>query len=275
MENKKLISNVSIGADPEMFLWSEQQQKYVPVVGLVGGTKGKPLPISTKEGYFLQEDNVMVEYCIPPAKTRGQFLESIEFVKNYIDETVLARYGLKSRCVASAFFEKSQLMSDQAQEFGCEPDYNAYTYEENSVSKGNPLLRTAGGHIHVGFDNPNPDTSNKIVRAMDLYLGLPSILLDPDTERRKMYGKAGAFRLKKYGVEYRVLSTFWTDNVQLMSWAFDSTQKAIDFVNMGGIITNEDEIVEAINTCNKEKVINILDAYNIDVEEFDTMIIKD
>ena len=34
---------------------------------------------------------------------------------------------------------------------------------------------------------------------MDLFLGVPSILIDPDTERRKMYGKAGDYRLKEYG----------------------------------------------------------------------------
>ncbi len=32
-----------------------------------------------------------------------------------------------------------------------------------------------------------------------MILGLQSVLLDPDTRRRRMYGKAGAFRFKKYG----------------------------------------------------------------------------
>mgnify|MGYP003511945562 CR=1 FL=1 len=55
-----LIKGLTIGADPEMFLYSETEEKFVPVCGLVGGTKKEPIPV-TKEGHSLQEDNVMVE----------------------------------------------------------------------------------------------------------------------------------------------------------------------------------------------------------------------
>ena len=34
---------------------------------------------------------------------------------------------------------------------------------------------------------------------IDAYVGLPSILYDTDAERRKLYGKAGCFRLQPYG----------------------------------------------------------------------------
>lgn len=270
-KEKETIKNILIGADPEMFLWSEKEQRFVPVCGLVGGTKDKPLAITSK-GHAVQEDNVMVEYCIPACASRNDFVDAIQFVKKHIDETILAPKGLVSKCVASAFFRAEDLQSEQAQHFGCDPDYNAYTFEPNIVGRGNPLLRTAGGHIHIGYDNNNPEKSFEIVKAMDLFLGLPSIILDTDTERRKMYGKAGAYRIKRYGVEYRVLSTFWTENSQLIEWAFNSTQEAIDFVNAGGIITNEGEIQNAINTCNKEQVLDILDSYNIDVEELDELV---
>lgn len=32
-----------------------------------------------------------------------------------------------------------------------------------------------------------------------MYLGIPSVVMDPDTKRRTLYGKAGDFRLKAYG----------------------------------------------------------------------------
>lgn len=121
------------------------------------------------------------------------------------------------------------------------------------------------GHIHVGYDNPNGDVSIDLVRAMDLFLGVPSIILDTDDQRRIMYGKAGAYRLKKYGVEYRVLSAFFQENDILIRWVFEQTLKAIEFVNNGGIITNEDEIIACINNSNRELAYEILDDYNIEI----------
>jgi hypothetical protein len=58
--------------------------------------------------------------------------------------------------------------------------------------------------------------------------------------------------------------------VRLMKWAFDTTMQAVEFVNAGGIITNEDEIIECINTCNQEKALEILDDYNIKVFEYES-----
>src|SRR3546814_9474953 len=38
-----------------------------------------------------------------------------------------------------------------------------------------------------------------------------------------MYGAAGAFRTKPYGVEYRVLSNAWLKDSKLMSWVYKNT----------------------------------------------------
>mgnify|MGYP006274491033 CR=1 FL=1 len=258
------IKNVLIGCDPEGFLFDPIKEKYVPVCGLVGGTKDEPIPI-TDEGHGIQEDNVMVEYTIPPSKTIEEFKDNINFVKDYIAETVLKPLNLVPHYVASARFDIEDLMSQQAQHFGCSPDYNAYTMEANSVQRTDMTLRTSGGHIHVGYDEPSVEANIDLIRAMDLFLGVPSILLDTDTERRKMYGKAGCYRFKKYGLEYRVLSTFWTANDELIEWAFNATKQAIDFVNKNGIITNPEQIIDCINNSNKDLALEILDDYNINV----------
>jgi hypothetical protein len=55
-----------------------------------------------------------------------------------------------------------------------------------------------------------------IVRELDYYLGLPSLKWDTDGRRRKLYGKAGAFRPKPYGLEYRVLSNKWLSDEKLI-----------------------------------------------------------
>lgn len=263
---EKLVDEVLIGSDPELFLWSESLNKFIPVCGLVGGTKESPLPITDK-GHALQEDNVAVEFCIPPCNNAKDFIDNINFVKNYLNDTILKPLDLITKCVASARFTAEQLDSIQAQTFGCDPDYNAWTMEQNTVDKSDPALRTAAAHIHVGYKHPNVDTSLLIIQAMDLFLGIQSVLLDPDTERRKMYGKAGSYRFKIYGVEGRILSNFWLENDKLIKWAFDNTMKAIDFVNTGGIITNPEDIIKCINTCNKDMAYEILDDYHIEIEE--------
>ena len=258
------VNKVLIGCDPEGFLFDPIREKYVPVCGLIGGTKDEPIPI-TDNGHSLQEDNVMVEYTIPPSSTLNEFKDNINFVKDYIAETVLKPLNLVPHYIASARFEIDDLLAPQAQHFGCSPDYNAYTFEANRVERDDFTLRTSGGHIHIGYDNPSAETNIELIKAMDLFLGVPSILLDTDTERRKMYGKAGCYRFKKYGLEYRVLSTFWTANDELIEWAFNAAKQAIEFVNSNGIITNESDIIQCINSSNKDLALEIIEDYNINV----------
>lgn len=278
---KKLVENLTVGTDPEMFLYSNKLKKYFPACGLIGGNKENPLPISS-EGHAIQEDNVMAEFCIPPCKNAEDFKRHIAFVKDYINDTILKGLKVKvtneigeleeqdielvCKCDASAEFDPQDLQSEQAQMFGCDPDYNAYTGEPNVVERQNPFLRSCGGHIHIGYDNPDFETNIKIIKALDLFLGLGSVMLDPDNKRRELYGKAGAYRLKKYGAEYRVTSNFFLNNEDLMDFVFWAVERAIEFVNDGGIITNEADIIEAINTSNKDLALEILEDYNVDLE---------
>ena len=264
--SKNKVTNVKIGSDPEIFLFSESKNKFVPVCGLVGGTKDEPIPV-TDDGFSLQEDNVMLEYTIAPSKTREEWVNNINFAKEYIKETVLKPLGLVPKYQAAAFFEFEDLDNEAAQTFGCSPDYNAWTLEQNEVKSDNPLKRTAGKHVHIGYDNPDLDVNIDLIKAMDLFLGVPSVLLDPDTERRKVYGKAGAYRFKKYGVEYRVLSAYFQKNDELIGWVYDNTMAAIEFVNMGGIITNDQEIQDCINNCDKALALEIIEDYKINMIE--------
>lgn len=269
----KTINNATIGTDPELFLFSPLYNKYVPVCGLVGGTKEEPIPINEEnKAYSLQEDNVALEFTIPPAKSKSEFINSINFVKNYITETVLKPMELVPHYVASARFNDTDLDNPAAQHMGCSKSYDAWSFEEHRVDRSDYTLRTTGMHIHVGYDNPNDKASIDIIRAMDLFLGVPSVLIDPDTERRKMYGKAGDFRMKKYGVEYRVLSSYFIQNDELIGWVYDQTQAAINFVNQGGIITNPSDIIDAINMCNHNLANEIIEDYNLNITNIKQLI---
>lgn len=239
---------VKVGADPELFLYDRKVKTFFSAVGLIGGTKDQPVPIDD-EGHSLQEDNVAVEFCIPPASSEKAFVDSIHYVLDHLKEKVEPRFELS--IVPSAAFKSSQLQTKQAHLVSCRPDYNAWTLAINEFkrSKKNTNLRTAGGHIHVGYANPDEDNQVNMIRAMDLFIGVPSVILDSDTKRRELYGKAGAFRPKPYGVEFRTPSNFWIKTRELTSWAYQNTHKAVKFLNEGNTIEGDlgQRIQETIN----------------------------
>jgi hypothetical protein len=75
--------------------------------------------------------------------------------------------------------------------------------------------------LHVGYPNNNIDTSLMMLRYVDAIVGIPSIIYDTDAERRKLYGKAGCFRLQPWGFEYRVLSSYWIDNASRLRFIWN------------------------------------------------------
>jgi len=72
---------------------------------------------------------------------------------------------------------------------------------------------------------------DKIVQMLDLICGNTCVLIDRDKGnkvRRKLYGRAGEYRLPAHGIEYRTLSNFWLTAYPLMSLAFGMARLAIE-----------------------------------------------
>lgn len=266
VEDAAAIVNPLLGSDPEVFIISEELERVYPVLDLLGGTKDNPRPLRM-EGYFVQEDNVLAEFNIPPAKSRSGFVANIDTGKKLLKEALPK--GFIPFVKASHRFVKGQLDDPRAQVFGCTPDYNAWLgieVENKSPNPENdPLLRSAGGHILLGYDKPNKEVNVAFVRLCDALLGVPSVILDQDVDRRKLYGKAGAFRHKPFGVEYRTLSSFWLGSDDLTAWVWDQAMKAVDLVNAGNyaIIANEPFIIDTINTANVKNARQFVKEFNI------------
>ena len=205
------MSLVRIGSDPETFL-KDSTGRFISAVGLVGGSKDHPKPIG--EGCFVQEDNVTVEFNTPPTANEDDFVKYINYNLNYIIN-LAKEYDLTVIYEPSAEFDAEQLDSQGAQTFGCEPDFNAWNngLPNPRPRNKNKALRSAGGHIHI--EAPELDKI-ALVQAMDLFVGAQMLKFDTDTRRRGLYGKAGAFRPKSYGVEYRTASNAWlaTDDLK-------------------------------------------------------------
>lgn len=260
------ILNITVGSDPELFIINKKTNKVVSSIGLIPGEKGNPYRTKDMpEGFGLEIDNILAEFNIPACVTKQEFVDSMNYMKNYIRKYIQQKNpDLDILCKASMIVDSDQLQSDEAKLFGCSVDYNAYTEEPNPKPNGESTnLRSAGCHIHIGYDNNNIDTSLKLIKYLDMYLGIPSVLKDPDTKRRNLYGKAGCFRLTSYGCEYRVLSSYFIKDDETISWVWDRVFKAINAYNEEKELISSDLVQETINKSNIELAKELIKNYNI------------
>lgn len=267
------IVNVSVGCDPELFLKDTKTNKFIPSFYVMKGDKHSPVPI-TEEGHNIQCDNVMVEYGVPPTKMSegaDKFVEHNLLVQDYLRDKVAKPNGLELVIFPSAVFEDDTISSDKAKEFGCDPDYNVWKGgKPNTVGSPKDGLRTCGGHLHLGYDNYNTITSNYIVKALDLFLSVPLVIMEPNNRRKEMYGKAGAYRQQPWGVEYRSTSNYIFSSPELMKWAFNQVKKAIEFVNNDELRFNLDysyAIAKAIDNKDIDACKSLISKYNLEVLE--------
>lgn len=241
-----------VGADPEVFLVNSEGA-YVSSIDRIGGSKEAPRPIDD-EGCAVQEDNVAVEYNIPACSTVEQFIHYNRKVLAYLAGHV-EKQGLSLKIVPSARFSKQELSDPRALQFGCEPDFNAWKGGEMNPRPRakDRSLRSAGGHIHLG--NIGDLDHLLLVKAMDLFVGVGMMQFDKDSDRRQLYGKAGAFRKKSYGVEYRTASNAWLTSDETIQYVWKQQERAVEFVRSGraaALLTDDSDVAEMIQTCINE-----------------------
>lgn len=253
------MKTIRCGADPEVFLCNTKG-KLISSIGYINAGKENPLQIpDMPPGFTLQEDNVSLEYGIPPAASADEFVHNIQAVmeasKKYIGKLSFSK-------LSCHIFTKDQMRHPNAYIFGCEPDFNAWTGEQNPKPVlPHDFMRSAGGHIHVEVPCDGKDDQQRVVQYMDLYLSVPAVIMDQGEERKKLYGAAGAYRPKSYGVEYRSLSNFWIFDEKLIRWAFRNTERAVN----SNVPLCGDLITKAINENNKELAWSLVNEYQLEV----------
>lgn len=230
--------SITIGADPEFFV--RDQQGPVPAVGLVPGTKVQPFPVPNGA---IQVDGTALEFNIHPASSENEFVNNVVSVLGTMSERV------KQKFLFTPIVRFDKIVFDKlpgtAKLLGCDPDFCAYTLEANPLPVPPEGVRTASGHLHVGFtSNANPwsdehfEKCASLVRQLDAAVGYPAQVFSPlNSERQKYYGNFGAFRPKTYGVEYRVLDNTWLRHEELMKWVYRQTRWATSLWEDGVDIT--------------------------------------
>lgn len=261
------IVNPTIGADVEMF-FQHKDGEIVSAEGFVKGEKHKPFVFDPANKFFSTSlDNVLAEFTIPPSTSIEEWLHNLKKSADYINS--IAPPECRAVALPAANLHPRFLQTENAQLFGCDSDFNVWERCINPRPNAEDVtLRSAGGHIHVGWENPSDgfDECEAVVKAMDLFLGVPSVLQEPNNKRKELYGKAGAFRKKDYGVEYRTISNYYMNSDHLMQWAYNNTIDAIDFVNNNDVDFLDDykeAIVMAINENNAVIAQNLINQFNI------------
>lgn len=252
------LANITIGADPELFLG--KRNEIISAHHLPFGTKAKPR--STENG-SVQVDGLALEVNVRPSKTVFEFITNCGSVLNDLErlvkETDREMYLV---CQPTARFTPQYLDSlpDEAKELGCNPDWDAYDLRENERPDAAGSFRTSGGHIHLGWGTGfNPESlahigvCAEVAKQLDYTIGMHSLEFDDDKTRRELYGKAGSFRPKSYGMEYRTLSPMWLLQTRHTSMVYNGSIKALRMLNEGKVLDEQFEGLarSVINSSNK------------------------
>lgn len=262
----------SFGCDPEFFL-VDKDGKPVSAHGLIPGTKAEPYKCPS--GAY-QVDGIAAEFNTDPVESNdfNSFNANIVRVIKELDTAVKkARPDAKFKIAPVMEFDQAfaDSLPDDAKELGCDPDYDAYTLWPNPRPDGDRLFRTASGHVHVGWGSDIPTDNDEhiqicadFVKMLDATVGILMTYIDREPRRRELYGKAGAFRPKPYGVEYRTPSSVWLRNKVYRQAVWTKMNFAINRLRAGFNVNqlvglSPEEVQSIINTGNVADAKAILD----------------
>jgi hypothetical protein len=240
--------SLSVGCDPE-FMLVDNDGALKSAIGVVQGTKDQKVDLGNGHRAFY--DNVLAEVNIVPGADANALVSSVQDCLKRLAGII---YPYKLKLQASGTYPEKECRHNDAKVFGCEPEFDAYTMNIVQAPECTTTFRSAGGHIHLGFnqdvwplltpakelpdgmwDRVDRDWGRVwVVRMMDLFMGIPSLWIDQDETspaRRNLYGKAGTHRPKEdYGVEYRATSNFWLRNPKVVALTYQISNFVVDFV---------------------------------------------
>ena len=220
---------MKIGADIECFLRDSDDQ-IINAANQIKQSRENPYK---KQKIKIHHDNVLAEFSIPVCENGKEFFINITNGL-YLLEKLSHPYKMDFSAASSI---SDAIMKDKnATENGCNDETNAYTLTLNTEIESfikNSKFRTCGGHIHIGFEE-NDELLDPIIKPLfiymlDLFLAIPSVIIERDITqviRRQAFGKAGSYRSKNYGLEYRVLSSWWVTKPEYIAMIYN----IVDFV---------------------------------------------
>jgi len=260
-------TDMSFGCDPELFLekgghiiGSEKVLHDQSLASLEWGTNGSKTTGVLNKNAIVQ-DGIQIELNPRPNPCRANLGSEIAATFRVLRDHLakLDNVNASFSSVIEVSQEEMDSLSEKSKLLGCKPSHNMYDQAATVSCDGSTYrTRSAGGHIHIGLSRYSSHLMKhreKLVPLMDVLVGNTSVLIDRDpyaAERRKVYGRAGEYRLPVYGLEYRTLSNYWLKAYPLFSFVMGMTRMAVSVLDSNLDIAlldtvNLDKVKQAIN----------------------------
>lgn len=228
--------NVTIGCDPELFIFDNVKQRIVPAIGKIGGSKASPMIL--RAGGMVQLDGTVLEFGTAPAASSGDFIRQLQAniteIRTKLDNRFHGRYEL--RCGALAGYDAEDIEENHiGLDVGCSPQYKFTSHNSlqavGGVSKLSREAIPVGGHIHVGFGCNLPVTDERLIVSAARFTELfhqymPQFIANARCmERQSILGieHEAVVRIKPYGLEYRNMPSYWLADRAMCSLLYQLT----------------------------------------------------
>jgi phiEco32-like amidoligase-type 2 protein len=222
------MGTLLFGCDPELFATKDGK-----IIGSDQLIPPEGLKYTGADGGKIVRDGVQLELNPGASHCRANLSNTIQGMFAMLNNH-LKKVGAELSFEGTITLNKKTFdsLNPACRQLGCMPSLNIYEEKGLGVNPMTYRRRSAGGHIHIGLEGSGYTEAQKIqlVGVMDAIPGLISVLIDRDPNaaiRRRVYGRAGEYRLPKHGVEYRTLSNFWLRHYALMSLMMGLTRLSV------------------------------------------------
>lgn len=195
-----------IGMDAEFFL-KNSDGKYIAAARVIPGLKHDPHKL---DNGVCHPDGLSLEVGAPPSDTPEGMVENLFTVLDEVTAKYLKPAGCTIAYACTIRHKDCVGVQPEDLEFGCGIELMAHQSPENMFRSNTATEdpeRHSGFHIHLGFTSgleQNAFTfldTRRLIRALDqLFVNLKTT-----DNRARQYGGMGAFRIKPYGIEYRMM----------------------------------------------------------------------
>lgn len=254
---------LAVGSDPEFFI-QDSTGTIIPSRGIIPGNKKKPRPLVWGA---VHRDNVTCELNPLPADNEREFSDNFNNLKQEVETKLLSRKGMTLVTKTSHVFDDEQVNYKEGRIMGCDDDSSIWAHIQTpTVLDPFSNVRCAGGHVHIAIDGLTQREFATVISRLDLLISVPLVLIDPDNIRRQSYGKAGTFRIKPYGIEYRTPSNAWCSTDERRRWVYHQVEHAIEY-DVGEVLFGDtvNMVVSCINDSDQQKAEYLSDMFKLEV----------